>query len=57
MDEQTKNTIKLGGFPPIIYYGEEKKKIKEFSKKKINDTKFDNIDKFNFLNIKNILNK
>lgn len=53
-NDQT-NKIKLGGFPPILFYGQEKKKINEFAKMNNNEKNLSNINKLNILNIKNIL--
>lgn len=47
--------IKLGGFPPILYLGQQNKKIKEFSELSNNDDNAKNISKLNILDIKNIL--
>ncbi len=47
--------ISFGGFPPILFLGQNNKKIKEFSKLHNNDENLKNISKLNILNIKNIL--
>ena len=48
-------TIKLGGFPPILYISNENKKKREFNKKIEQDINLEDINKLNILNIKNIL--
>ena len=55
IDKTNEQPISLGGFPPIMYLGQNNKKIKEFSKLNNNDENLKNISKLNILNIKNIL--
>jgi hypothetical protein len=52
--EKNNNSIKLGGFPSILFLGQKNKKLKEYSKINNNED-LKNISKFNILNIKNIL--
>jgi hypothetical protein len=54
-DEIISGQINLGGFPPILFLGQNNKKIKEFGKLSNDEQNLKNISKLNILNIKNIL--
>jgi len=54
--ETNNNMSDLGGFPPIMFLGTKKKKIKEFSQINNNNDNIKNINKLNKLNILNIKN-
>ena len=53
---ENNNTIKLGGFPPILFINQETKKKRAFKNLVNENSNFIAINNLNIMNIKNILN-